>query len=46
MNACVFTFIQYPNQNMFARFVMSSSLTLMFFITCVNIVMIGIFAGP
>ena len=44
MNTCVFSFVQYPNKNIVARIVQSSSLTMMFFIVCVNIIMTGIFA--
>ncbi|CAG5097498.1 Oidioi.mRNA.OKI2018_I69.XSR.g15099.t1.cds [Oikopleura dioica] len=45
VNTCIFSFIQYPNKNLIARSVNSISLMLAFFITCVNIVMTGIFAG-
>ncbi|CBY32504.1 unnamed protein product [Oikopleura dioica] len=45
VNTCIFNFIQYPNKNFLARTVQSFSVMLVFFITCVNIVMTGIFAG-
>ncbi|CAG5111696.1 Oidioi.mRNA.OKI2018_I69.chr2.g5974.t1.cds [Oikopleura dioica] len=45
VNTCIFSFIQHPNKNFLARTVQSFSLMLVFFITCVNIVMTGIFAG-
>lgn len=43
-NTCIFTLIQNSHKSFSARLVSSSSLTLMFFITCVNIIMTGIFA--
>merc|ERR1712037_159322 len=45
VNTCIFNFIQHPNKNFLARTVQSFSVMLVFFITCVNIVMTGIFAG-